>query len=51
MDKNSGLSEDTIRQIASHYEEIIRLIGEDTGREGLAKTPMRAARALAYCTP
>lgn len=50
MDKNSGLSEDTIRQIASHYEAIIRLIGEDPGREGLAKTPMRAARALAYCT-
>lgn len=50
MDKNSGLSEDTIRQIASHYAEIIRLLGEDTDREGLVKTPMRAARALAYCT-
>ena len=50
MDKNSGLSEDTICQIASHYAEIMRLLGEDTDREGLVKTPMRAARALAYCT-
>lgn len=50
MDKDTGLSEETIAEIASHYEAIIRLIGEDTAREGLIKTPMRAARALAYAT-
>ena len=32
------------------YEEIIRGIGEDPGREGLQKTPERAARAMKYIT-
>ena len=35
-----------VAKIASHYEEIIRLIGEDPAREGLVKTPVRAAKAL-----
>lgn len=39
-----------VEQIASHYEAIIRLLGEDPSREGLAKTPMRAAKALYYAT-
>lgn len=38
--------EDLTKAIASHYEEILRLIGEDPEREGLKKTPMRAAKAL-----
>ncbi|MDE6556945.1 MAG: GTP cyclohydrolase I FolE, partial [Duncaniella sp.] len=50
MDKETGLSEETIAEIAAHYEAIIRLIGEDSAREGLIKTPMRAARALAFAT-
>ena len=41
---------DTISAIAEHYKAIIQLLGEDTGREGLMKTPERAARALYYCT-
>lgn len=43
-------SQHIIEEIASHYEAIIRLIGEDPSREGLVKTPMRAAKALWYCT-
>lgn len=39
-----------IEEIARHYEAIIRLIGEDPSREGLRRTPMRAAKALWYCT-
>lgn len=35
-----------IEEIASHYREIIRLVGEDPDREGLVKTPMRAAKAI-----
>lgn len=39
-----------ISRIAEHYKSIIELIGEDTSREGLVKTPMRAAKALYYAT-
>lgn len=35
-----------VSEIASHYEAILRLIGEDPEREGLLKTPVRAAKAL-----
>ncbi|MCI9607078.1 MAG: GTP cyclohydrolase I FolE [Muribaculaceae bacterium] len=42
--------QDTIDKIASHIEEIISLLGEDPSREGLVKTPQRAAKALYYAT-
>lgn len=35
-----------VEEIASHYREILRLIGENPDREGLVKTPMRAAKAI-----
>lgn len=35
-----------VEQIAEHYRAIIQLIGEDPEREGLEKTPTRAAKAL-----
>ena len=50
MDKNCGLTDEAISEIAGHYAEILRLLGEDTSREGLVKTPLRAARAMAYLT-
>ncbi|MGM9806025.1 MAG: GTP cyclohydrolase I FolE [Candidatus Aphodosoma sp.] len=37
-------------QIAGHYAEIIRLLGEDVDREGLVKTPMRVAKAMQFVT-
>lgn len=51
MINNSGSSDSsqaqtTIEQIAYHYKEILRLIGEDPEREGLKRTPVRAAKAL-----
>lgn len=39
-----------IAEIANHYKEILKLIGEDPEREGLLKTPERAAKALVAIT-
>lgn len=35
-----------VAEVASHYEAILRLVGEDPSREGLVKTPVRAAKAI-----
>lgn len=45
---NQEYSDEThiIDQIASHYKAILQLIGEDPDREGLVKTPKRAAKAI-----
>jgi GTP cyclohydrolase I len=37
-----------IHHIQDHYAGIIQGVGEDAGREGLLKTPERAAKAMAY---
>lgn len=37
-------------EIARHYLEILRLLGEDTGRDGLLKTPERVAKAMQFLT-
>lgn len=42
--------ESTIEQIALHYRAIIKLLGEDPEREGLKKTPVRAAKAMYFAT-
>lgn len=42
--------ETLIAEIASHYKSILQLIGEDIDREGLSKTPYRAAKALVEVT-
>lgn len=43
-------NEETIKEIASMYQRILKLIGEDPEREGLEKTPVRVAKALNYLT-
>lgn len=43
-------SDELVAKIATHYAEIIRLIGEDVNRDGLKDTPLRAAKALLYMT-
>lgn len=40
--------EETINSLAGHFREIMRLIGEDENREGLVKTPLRAAKAFYF---
>lgn len=37
-------------EIAGHYQEIIRLLGEHPDREGLVKTPHRVAKAMQFMT-
>ena len=36
----------TVEKLASHIKSIIEILGEDPTREGLVKTPQRAAKAL-----
>ncbi|MFM2206232.1 MAG: hypothetical protein RL213_207 [Bacteroidota bacterium] len=40
----------SIRTLSKDYTEIIRTIGEDPAREGLLKTPERAAKAMQFLT-
>jgi GTP cyclohydrolase I len=39
-----------LEPLAKHYEEILKLLGEDPEREGLQKTPMRVAKAMQTLT-
>jgi GTP cyclohydrolase I len=48
MDVN--YDEATVNAVAEHIRQIISLLGEDPSREGLLKTPERAAKALYYAT-
>lgn len=41
---------DGLDELAAHYKEILRLLGEDSQREGLLKTPMRVAKAMQILT-
>ncbi|MBR3745286.1 MAG: GTP cyclohydrolase I FolE [Bacteroidales bacterium] len=40
----------TTAELQKHYSEILRLLGEDPGREGLLKTPERVARSMQFFT-
>ncbi|MGB1448364.1 MAG: GTP cyclohydrolase I FolE [Flavobacteriaceae bacterium] len=37
-------------EIKGHFSEVINLLGEDTQREGLVKTPERASKAMKFLT-
>jgi len=37
-------------ELAVHYKEVLTLLGEDTEREGLQKTPIRVAKAMQILT-
>lgn len=37
-------------KLSEHYKHILKLVGEDIHREGLEKTPYRAAKAMQYLT-
>lgn len=42
--------EKCVKEMAGHYKEIIRLLGENPGREGLLKSPERIAKAMLFFT-
>lgn len=39
-----------VNSISSSYDHILKDVGEDTKREGLLKTPVRAAKAMQFLT-
>lgn len=47
---NNLTDEERSKLIAGHYTEILKLIGENPEREGLLRTPERAAKALVAIT-
>jgi GTP cyclohydrolase IA len=49
-EKIEQYNETKIDGIANNYRKIIEQLGEDSNREGLLKTPERAAKAMQYLT-
>ncbi len=53
---NSGYSkvesynDETTKNLAANFKEVIGLLGEDVNREGLEKTPLRVAKAMQFLT-
>jgi GTP cyclohydrolase IA len=48
--ESNRLREKDLDRIADAYRELVQAIGEDVDREGLQRTPDRAARALEFLT-
>ncbi len=44
------LNDEVTQKLMYHYKEILKLLGEDSEREGLVKTPERVAKAFQFFT-
>ncbi|HTE00523.1 MAG TPA: GTP cyclohydrolase I FolE [Mucilaginibacter sp.] len=58
-DRNEGIdgytkvdryNPELIENLSTHYQDVLKQIGENPAREGLLKTPERVAKALLYLT-
>lgn len=47
-EKTENFDEFTTTELSKHYQKILQLIGENSAREGLDKTPERVAKALQF---
>lgn len=50
FERVDNFNNDKIEKLRGHYEEILKLIGENPKREGLLDTPLRVAKAMQYFT-
>ncbi|GAB4383420.1 MAG: GTP cyclohydrolase I FolE [Salibacteraceae bacterium] len=50
FERLDAYNSDNISKLAAHFREIISLVGEHPDREGLVRTPERAAKAMQYLT-
>lgn len=50
MAKGNEDRDQTVQQLTEHYRNILTGIGEDPARQGLVKTPERAAKAFRFYT-
>ncbi|KAG7177216.1 GTP cyclohydrolase 1-like 1, partial [Homarus americanus] len=50
LDHKPPTREDIIPELAASYRSLLKDLGEDPNRDGLRKTPVRAAKAMLYFT-
>jgi GTP cyclohydrolase I len=49
-EKTENYNEESLEKISADYLDILKEIGEQPNREGLLKTPLRAAKAMQFLT-